>query len=185
MRHFLFVLMALGSSVLLSAQTWSAWSPDPVFKGIEIRERCAGFNEFASSYAWDVQLRNTYQKDIDLSWTAESQPGAAQAVRAGSVVDARHIASKDCSAGLMVNVNDVKTATAAPASSAGNTGSFVPRIEGRWSSKDPEPLRKQLAVQLNGRVVTTIFSSPGFSFQISGKIPEALLNSVTLGPSDK
>ena len=172
--------MALGSSVLLSAQTWSAWSPDPVFKGIEIRERCGGFNEFAGSYVWDVQLRNTYQKDIDLSWMAETQPGNAQAVRAGAVVDARHIAPKDCSAGLLVNVNDVKNATTAVA----RTSSFVPRIEGRWTSKDPES-QKQLAVQLNGRIVTTIFSSPGFSFQISSKIPEALINSVKLGPADK
>ena len=173
--------MALGSSVLLSAQSWSAWSPDPVFKGIEIRERCGGFNEFASAYVWDVQLRNTYQKDIDLSWTAETQPATAQSVKAGAVVDARHIAPKDCSAGLFVNVNDVKTATTAVA----KTSSFTPRIEGRWTSKDPEPLRKQLAVQLNGRIVTTIFSSPGFSFQISSKIPDALINSVKLGPPDK
>ena len=172
--------MALGSSVLLSAQSWSAWSPDPVFKGIEIRERCGGFNEFASSYVWDVQLRNTYQKDIDLSWIAESQPATAQAVKAGAVVDARHMANKDCSAGILVNVNDVKNATAAVA----RTSSFVPKIEGRWTSKDPEPLRKQLAVQLNGRVVTTIWVSPGFSFQISSKIPEGLINSVKLGPPD-
>jgi hypothetical protein len=182
MRHLLFVLMALGSSVLLSAQTWSAWSPDPVFKGIEIRERCGGFNEFASAYVWDVQLRNTYQKDIDLSWTAETQPATAQSVKAGAVVDARHIAPKDCSAGILVNVNDVKNATAA---TVAKTSSFVPKIEGRWTSKDPEPLRKQLAVQLNGKIVTTIFSSPGFSFQISTKIPEGLINSVKLGPADK
>ena|ERR1700736_3037506 len=181
MRHLLFVLMALGSSVLLSAQTWSAWSPDPVFKGIEIRERCGGFNEFAGSYVWDVQLRNTYQKDIDLSWMAESQPASAQSVQAGAVVDARHIAKKDCSVGILVNVNDVKTATTAVA----RTSSFVPRIEGRWTSKDPEPYQKQLAVQLNGRIVTTIWSSPGFSFQISSQIPEGLLNSVKIGPAAK
>jgi hypothetical protein len=181
MRHLLFVLMALGSSVLLSAQTWSAWSPDPVFKGIEIRERCGGFNEFAGSYVWDVQFRNTYQKDIDLSWMAETQPGGAQAVPAGAVVDARHVAHKDCSAGLQVNVNDVKTATVAVA----RTSSFVPRIEGRWTSKDPEPYQKQLAVQVNGRIVTTIWSSPGFSIEFTSKIPEALINSVKLGPPDK
>src|SRR5260370_17968737 len=117
MGHLLFVLRALGSSVLLSAQTWSAWSPDPVFKGIEIRERCGGFNEFANSYVWDVQFRNTYQKDIDLSWTAETHPATAQSVKAGAVVDAPHITPKDCSAGLLLTVNDVKTPTT-PASSA-------------------------------------------------------------------
>jgi len=70
MQRLLLVLtaFAFGSVSLLGAQSWSAWKPDPVFHGIQIREHCGGFNEFANRYVWDVQLRNTYQKDVDLSW---------------------------------------------------------------------------------------------------------------------
>jgi hypothetical protein len=71
MRRLPVILITIASSSLLSAQNWSAWKPDPVFHGIQVRQHCAGFNEFANRYVWDVQLRNTYKKDVDLAWAAE------------------------------------------------------------------------------------------------------------------
>ena len=71
MRRLPLILITIASSSLLSAQSWSAWKPDPVFQGIQVREHCSGFNEFANRYVWDVELRNTYKKDVDMSWAAE------------------------------------------------------------------------------------------------------------------
>ena len=105
MRRPLLLLMAIGSSSLLSAQSWSAWRPDSVFQGIQVREHCSGFNEFANRYIWDVQLRNTYKKDVDLSWAAEpgrlhgaeAQIDHALAVKPGEMVETHHTAKKDAS----------------------------------------------------------------------------------------
>jgi len=181
--------MALGSATFLSAQNWSAWTPDSVYSGIQTRERCAGFNEFANRFVWDVQLRNTYQKNIDLAWAAEpgmlrgaeAQADHALAVRPGEVIDAHHTAPNNCSTSLLVRVNEVKDAGAGavpggPGPSAGTT--LRPKIEGRWQSKDPEPLRKELAVQLSGHTVTTTYSSPNFNLQISTPLPENVSGSV-------
>jgi len=194
MRTLFFVLAAIGSSSLLSAQDWSAWRPDPVYRGIQTREHCGGFNEFAGRYVWDVQLRNDYRKDVDLAWAAEpgllhgaqAQMDHAVAVKPGEVVEAHHTAPNDCSAGMVVKVNEVKDAGAgtnpgAPASAS----TFRPTISGRWASKDPEPLRKELVVQLSGRTVTSSFSSPGFSIQVSTPLPEGVSGSVSLGGSDR
>jgi hypothetical protein len=181
MRRLLVVIVAVGSSSFLSAEGWSAWKPDPVFRGIQVREHCGGFNEFANRYIWDVQLRNTYQKNIDLSWAAEprllhgaqAQTDRALAVKPGEVVDARHTAPNACSAGLLVKVNDVKAA----GDVAGNTTSASaahPKLEGHWKSKDPDPLRKELSVQLSGKTLTSSWSSPGFSIRISSPLPEGV-----------
>src|SRR5579859_8074247 len=192
MRLLFLVLAAVGSSSLLPAQTWSAWKPDPVFHGIQIRQHCNGFNEFANRYLWDVQLRNTYQKDVDLSWAAEpgrlrgaeAQTDRALAVKPGEVVDAHHTAPNACSAGLLVKVNEVKAAGNVAARSAG-ASSLQPKIEGRWTSKDPEAPRKQLSVQLSGRTVTTSFSSPKFSFQFSSPLPEGVSGSVSVESGER
>src|ERR1051326_7289395 len=98
---------------IASGQNWSPWRPDSVFNGVEVRERCTGYNEFAGRYLWDVQLRNRYRKSVDLSWAAEPQRlhGAqAQAARAfavapGETMDAHHTVPFDCSAGLSVQVS--------------------------------------------------------------------------------
>jgi hypothetical protein len=187
MRSLILVLIAVGSSSLLSAQSWSAWKPDPVFHGIQVREHCGGFNEFANRYLWDVQLRNTYQKDIDLSWAAEpgrlhgaeAQTDRALAVKPGEVVDAHHTAPSACSAGLLVKVNEVKAAGSVTGTSAGPS-SVHPKIEGHWKSKDPEPLRKELSVQLSGKTLTSSWSSPNFSIRISSPLPEGVSGSVSL-----
>jgi hypothetical protein len=187
MQRLLLVLTALGSVSLLSAQNWSAWKPDPVFHGIQVREHCGGFNEFANRYVWDVQLRNTYKKDVDLSWAAEpgllhgadAQTDRALAVKPGEVVDAHHTAPNACSAGLLVKVNEVKAA-GNPAVQTASTGVLRPKIEGRWTSKDPEPQRKELVVQLSGKTVTSSWSSPNFSIQFSTPLPEGVSGSVSV-----
>ena len=192
MRRLLLVLVSVASGSLLSAQNWSAWTPDPVFHGIEIREHCSGFNEFANRYMWDVQLRNAYRKDIDLSWAAEpgllhgaeAQTDRALAVKPGEVVDARHTAPNACSAGLLVKVNEVKAAGALTSHNAG-ASSLRPRIQGRWTSKEPEPLRKELVVELQGKTLTSSWSSPNFSIQISSPLPEGVKGSVSLGSGDQ
>ena len=193
MRRLLFALVAVGSSSLLSAQDWSAWRPDPVFHGIQVREHCGGFNEFANRFVWDVQLRNAYQKTIDLSWAAEpgrlhgadAQMDRALAVKPGEVVDAHHTAPNACSAGLLVKVNDVRAAGSVKGTSS-TAASFVhPKIEGHWRSKDPEPLRKELSVQLSGRTVTSSWSSPNFSFEISTPLPEGVSGSVSVGGGEQ
>jgi hypothetical protein len=187
MRRLLLILVAVGSISLLSAQTWSAWKPDPVFHGIQVREHCGGFNEFANRTMWDVQLRNTYQKDVDLSWAAEpgllhgaeAQTDRALAVKPSEVVDAHHTAPNACSAGLLVKVNEVRAAGNVIPNSP-SASSVRPKIEGRWRSKDPEPLRKELVVQLSGKTLTSSWSSPNFSIQISSPLPEGVSGSVSL-----
>jgi len=187
MQRLLFVLTALGSVSLLSAQNWSAWKPDPVFHGIQVREHCGGFNEFANRYVWDVQLRNTYKKDVDLSWAAEpgllhgaeAQADRALAVKPGEVVDAHHTAPNACSAGLLVKVNGVKS-TGTPAVQTAGTSVLRPKIEGRWKSKDPELQRKELVVQLSGKTVTSSWTSPNFSIQFSTPLPEGVSGSVSV-----
>jgi hypothetical protein len=192
MRRLLLVLISVASGSLLSAQSWSAWKPDPVFHGIEIREHCSGFNEFANRYMWDVQLRNAYRKDIDLSWAAEpgllrgaeAQMDRALAVKPGEVVDAHHTATNACSAGLLVKVSEVKTAGTLTSHNA-SASSLRPRIQGRWTSKEPEPLRKELVVELQGKTLTSSWSSPNFSIQISSPLPEGVSGSVSLGSGDQ
>ena len=191
MRSVLLTLATLGSSSLLLAQNWSSWKPDAVFPGVEIRERCTGFNEFANRYLWDVQLRSSYQKNVDLAWSAEPQlmrgaqaePGDALAVKPGEVVAARHTATAPCTASLQVRVDSVKDAGASLRASA-KASSPRPAIQGHWSSKDPEPLRKDLDVQVSGNTVTGRWSSPSFSFQLTAPIPERLSGSVAVEGGD-
>src|SRR6266852_4352957 len=186
MQRLLLVLTVFSSVPLLSAQSWSAWKPDPVFHGIEIREHCSGFNEFANRYGWDVQLRNTYKKDVDMAWAAEpgllhgaeAQTDHALAVKPGEVVDAHHTAPNACSAGLVVKINEVKAAGSAAVHTAGAI--LRPKIEGRWRSKDPEPQRKELVVQLSGKTVTSSWTSPNFSIQFSTPLPEGVSGSVSV-----
>jgi|SRR5437773_6353321 len=193
MRHLALVLLAVGSNSLLCAQGWSAWKPDPVFSGIQIRQQCGGFNEFANRYLWEVQLRNTYKKDIDLSWAAEpgrlhgaeAQMDRALAVKPGEVVEARHTAPNACSAGLLVKVNEVKAAENQTGTTVASASLLRPRIQGRWRSKDPEPMKKELIVELSGRTVTSSWISPNFSLQISSPLPEGVSGSVSLGIAEK
>jgi hypothetical protein len=193
MRRLLFVLAVVGSSSLLSAQSWSAWRPDPVYHGIQVREHCGGFNEFANRYVWDVQLRNTYQKTIDLAWAAEpgrlhgaeAQMDHALAVKPGEVVDGHHTAPNACSAGLLVKVNDVRNAGYTTARGSTTASLVHPKIEGHWRSKDPEPLRKELSVELSGKTLTSSWSSPNFSIQISSPLPEGVGGSVSLGGGEQ
>src|SRR6266436_3554303 len=174
MRRLLLILLAVGSTTFLGAQNWSAWKPDPVYHGIQVREHCGGFNEFANLYTWDVQLRNDYQKDVDLSWAAEpgllhgaeAQMDRALAVKPGEVVEARHTAPNACSAGLLVKVNEVKAAGNQTGTTVASASLLRPRIQGRWRSKDPEPMQKELIVELSGRTVTSSWISPNFSLQI-------------------
>ena len=193
MRRLHFVLAVVGSSSLLSAQSWSAWRPDPVYHGIQVREHCGGFNEFANRFVWDVQLRNTYQKTIDLSWAAEpgrlhgaeAQMDHALAVKPGEVVDGHHTAPNACSAGLLVKVNDVRNAGYTTARGSTTASLVRPKIEGHWRSKDPEPLRKELSVELSGKTLTSSWSSPNFSIQISSPLPEGVGGSVSLGGGEQ
>ena len=193
MRRLHFVLAIVGSSSLLSAQSWSAWRPDPVYHGIQVREHCGGFNEFANRYVWDVQLRNTYQKTIDLAWAAEpgrlhgaeAQMDHALAVKPGEVVDGHHTAPNACSAGLLVKVNDVRNAGYTTARGSTTASLVRPKIEGHWRSKDPEPLRKELSVELSGKTLTSSWSSPNFSIQISSPLPEGVGGSVSLGGGEQ
>ncbi len=193
MRRLHFVLAIVGSSSLLSSQSWSAWRPDPVYHGIQVREHCGGFNEFANRYVWDVQLRNTYQKTIDLSWAAEpgrlhgaeAQMDHALAVKPGEVVDGHHTAPNACSTGLIVKVNDVRNAGYTTARGSTTASLVRPKIEGHWRSKDPEPLRKELSVELSGKTLTSSWSSPNFSIQISSPLPEGVGGSVSLGGGEQ
>jgi hypothetical protein len=196
MRSIPLVLIALGSASFSGAQNWSTWRPDAVYNGIQTRERCAGFNEFANRFVWDVQLRNTYHKNVDLAWAAEpgmlhgadAQADRALGVKPGEVIDAHHTAPNSCSAGLFVRVNDVRGAGAAQPGVAPNpvtASSFRPKLAGRWQSKDPEPLRKEVAVELSGRTVTTSYSSPTFNLQISTPLPEGVSGSVSIERGDQ
>src|SRR5260370_41197129 len=110
-RYFL-VLSGL-SGFVLGAQNWSEWGAGAGFQRIQVRERCAGFNEFANATMWDVQLRNAYSKDVDIYWLAEPETagGATQVERAlgvkpGEVVKTRHAGLQDCSGRLAVKVNE-------------------------------------------------------------------------------
>jgi hypothetical protein len=187
MRGLLLTLAILGSSSVLPAQNWTSWKKDSVFPGIETRERCTGFNEFANRYLWDVQLRSAYHRNVDLSWSAEPQlmrgaeaePGGALAVKPGEVVGGRHTAATPCSTSLFVRVDDVKDA-GAPLTAAARASSARPAIGGHWSSKDPEPLRKDLDVQVSGNTVTGTWTSPNFSFQVTAPLPEHLAGSVSV-----
>src|SRR5579863_10708502 len=71
------LLLPLAAMVVLApfakAQDWSSWKADDTYRGIEVRTRCTGYNEFAGQYLWDVQLRNRYQKRVDVTWAAEPQ----------------------------------------------------------------------------------------------------------------
>ena len=198
MRRLPIALIALGSSGLLSAQTagpgqWSGWRPDAIFPGVQVRERCAGFNEFANRHLWDVQLRNTYDRPINLAWAAEpgllhgteAQSDHAIGVRPGEIVDARHTAPKDCSDGLLVRVQDVRNAGDMPPPPSARTGGPRPAIAGHWKSRDPEPFQKELQIQLIGRTVTGAWSSPGFSFQISAPLPENIGASISVDRDPK
>jgi hypothetical protein len=194
MTRFFLVLSGLAGFVL-SAQNWSEWSADPAFQRIEVRERCAGFNEFASATMWDVQLRNAYAKDVDIYWLAEPETprGAAQvqralAVKPGEVVNTRHAGLQDCSGRLAVKVSEVQAAgtavgnaAAPPPAPAAPPHVFV----GRWSSKDPEPYRKELVFQVSGHTMTGAWSSPGLSFEITSPLPEGLLKGISIGPGEK
>jgi hypothetical protein len=179
MRAIWFALATLASVASVNAQSWSAWRPDPVFQGIEVRERCAGHNDFANGYVWDVQLRNGYPKPIDLAWAVEAdrlrgkdaQAERALTVRAGEVVDTRHTSPADCSSPLMVKVSDVQNARG---------DSHRPAIEAHWRSKDPEPFQKEIVVQVSGDTVTGAWSSPGFSFKITSPLPKGVSGAVTV-----
>jgi len=104
--------------------------------------------EFANRFVGDIQLRNTYQKTIDLAWAAEpgrlhgaeTQMDHALAVRPGEVVDGHHTAPNACSAGLIVKVNDVRNAGNVVGTGNATASLMRPKIEGHWKSKDPEPL---------------------------------------------
>jgi len=182
------LLVAIGSASLLSAQNWSAWRQDSVYPGIEVRERCTGFNEFANRYLWDVELRNTYQKPVDLAWAAEpealrgskAQTDRAMAVKPGEVVGAHHTAPSACSSVLPVRVDEVRSAGSTPNGSGVKVSAFHPTIAGHWRSKDTDPNPKELQVQLSGRTVTSTFSSPSFSFQVTTEIPERVTSSVSV-----
>src|SRR5260370_9251661 len=123
MTRFFLVLSGLAGFVL-SAQNWSEWSADPAFQRIEVRERCAGFNEFANATMWDVQLRNAYAKDVDIYWLAEpdatrgAQVERALAVKPGEVVNTRHAGLQDCSGRLPVKVNEGRPAGSSLTSAA-------------------------------------------------------------------
>jgi hypothetical protein len=171
--------MTLTSVLSVNGQGWSSWKPDPVFQGIEIRERCQGPNEFANANVWDVQLRNSYQKTVDLAWAVEPdrlrgkdlQAERALAVKPGEMINTRHTTAADCSAGLGIKVSDVKNAGAA---------SSRPAIEAHWKSRDPEPFQKEILVHVAGDTVTGTWSSPGFNFSITTPLPKGVSGSVTV-----
>ena len=194
MRLLSSVLIILSSAPLLSAQGWSAWKADDVFHGIEVRDRCTGYNEFAGRYLWEVQLRNRYQRSVDLSWAAEpqrlhgaqAQADQAFAVAAGETVQAHHTAPVDCSSRLTVRVNGVRPATGAggppPAALAAPQH---PKFEGHWQSRDPEPLQKSVTVQVFGDTITGQWSSPDFSFQITTPLPKNVHGSISVDPGSQ
>jgi hypothetical protein len=102
-------------------------------------------------------------------------------------VDAHHTAPNACSAGLLVKVNDVRAAGKVVGNGNSSTSASLvhPKIEGHWRSKDPEPLRKELSVQLSGNTVTSTWSSPNFSFQISGPLPQGIGGSVSISGGEQ
>ena len=193
MTRFFWVLSGL-AGLVLSAQNWSEWRADAAFQRIEVRERCAGFNEFANATMWDVQLRNAYAKDVDIYWLAEpdatrgAQVERALAVKPGEVVNTRHAGLQDCSRRLTVKVNEVQpagTAVSNPAVPQPAPATPPHVFVGRWSSKDPEPYRKELVFQVSGHTMTGAWSSPGLSFEITSPLPEGLLKGISIGPGEK
>jgi hypothetical protein len=192
MRKLLLMsVVIVGSIPVASAQSWSSWRPDATYHGIEVRMRCTGFNEFAGRYLWDVQLRNRYQKNVDLAWAAEPQKlhGAdvqgdrALAVLPGEVVDAHHTAPVDCSSGLMVRVSEVRDAANPSSTTVQASSQQRPQIQGHWTSHDPEPLQKSFTVQVFSDTVTGQWSSPGFSLDITTPLPKNIHGSVSLDAS--
>ena len=189
MRTLLLVSVALaGSASFACAQSWSSWKPDSTYHGIEVRTRCTGYNEFAGRYLWDVQLRNRYQRNVDLAWAAEPQrlhgseiqSDQAFAVSPGETVDAHHTAPVDCSTGLMVRVNKVQQAGSLPSTAALAAPQQRRQFQGRWVSHDPEELRKSFTVQVAGDSLTGQWSSPGFSFEITTPLPKNIQGSVSV-----
>jgi len=190
-------IVMVGVVPLAGAQNWSSWRPDATYHGIEVRSRCTGYNEFAGRYLWDVQLRNRYQKNVDVAWAAEPQKlhGAevqgdqALGVAPGETVDAHHTAPVDCSSALMVRINAVRQTEGAhpsearqaanpPATVAQASPQQQPQLQGHWTSNDPEGFQKSVTVQFFGDSVTGQFSAPGFSFAITTPVPKNLHGSV-------
>lgn len=190
---YLFLITVLWAP-LASAQGWSPWATDEVFQGIEVRHRCTGYNEFAGRYLWDVQLRNRYQRSVDLAWAAEpqrlhgtqAQLDQAFSVAAGEAVQAHHTAPVDCSSRLQVRVRDVKPAGEGPSvATAGPPPPPPPParmggIGGTWRSRDPEPFQKTLSVHVVGDTIQGAWSSPGFSFQVITPLPKNVHGSVSV-----
>ena len=170
------------------AQDWNAWRTDATYHGIEVRTRCAGYNEFAGRYLWDVQLRNRYQKSVDVTWAAEpqrlrgaeAQGDRALGVSPGETVNAQHTAPVDCSSGLMVRVNEVRPSGNAPRTTAQAGPEQRPQFQGHWNSRDPEELQKSFTVQVFADAVTGQWSSPGFSFEITTPRPKSLHGTVSV-----
>ena len=187
MRPLSSLLIVVGWVPLASAQTWSAWRTDEVFPGVEIRQRCAGYNEFAGRYLWDVQLRNRYQKSVDLAWAVEpqrlhgarAQSDQAFAVAPGEAVDTHHTAPVDCSSPLVVRVRDVQSAGQGPSAAAPAAPPPV-TFGARWRSRDPGPLQKSLTVQVFGDTISGAWSSPTFSFQVTTPFPKNVHGSVSI-----
>lgn len=186
MRRFILGFFLAG--FILGAQDWTAWAPDRVYRGIQVRERCGGFNEFANAYVWDVQLRNNYPKSIDLVWAVDTQAlhgATAQmdrklSVAPGEIIQARHAVPHDCTSILPVDVNEVRAA-GSPGAAPAPVG--APRkFEGRWTSRDPEPFRKQVVFQYSDNVLTGAWSSPGVSIEISAPLPESVFKGISIGP---
>lgn len=189
MRTLLPLLVGITATVpFAGAQNWNSWRTDNTFHGIEVRTRCVGFNDFAGRYLWDVQLRNRYPGSVDVTWIAdpqrlrgaEAQTDRAVGVRPGETVDAHHTAPVDCSTGLMVRVNAVRSAGGALDTTAQEGPQQKPQFQGHWASRDPEELRKSLTVQVFDDAVTSEWSSPGFSFQITTPRPKNLHGSVSV-----
>ncbi len=215
MRILTLSLIAIAGWVpFASAQNWSAWRPDETYHGIEVRARCTGFNEYAGRTVWDVQLRNRYQKPVDVAWAAEpqrlrgaeAQADRAMSVAPGETVDAHHTAPVDCSAGLNVRVNAVRTAEAqrasagpgnpnmaqaappayppqpTPSNAPGPEAQPRPMFQGHWQSKDPDQA-KSFTFEYYGDTIAGHWSSPGFNLQITTPFPKNLLNSIQVGPA--
>jgi hypothetical protein len=76
------LLLPLAAMVVLApfakAQDWSSWKADDTYRGIEVRTRCTGYDEFAGRYLWDVQLRNRYKKRVDVIGRRSRKGCAAQ-----------------------------------------------------------------------------------------------------------
>ena len=185
------LLLPLAAMVVLApfanAEDWSSWKADDTYRGIEVRTRCTGYNEFAGRYLWDVQLRNRYQKRVDVTWAAEPQRlrgAAAQGdealgVSPGETVQAHHTAPVDCSTRLMVRVNGVRPASESAGTTAQTRPQDRPQFQAHWNSRDPEESQKSLTVRAYGDAVTGQWSSPGFSFEITTPLPKNIHGSIS------